>query len=70
MELGDEGALCFELGHGHELRVAVRSLRLSPDRILDVGVEFTSGQQGERTRLALALFRSQAPAGLSRGPAC
>ena len=66
VELGDEGALCFELGDSHELRVAVRSLRLRPDQTLDVGVEFTGGQQGARTRLARALFQSETPA--RRGP--
>lgn len=46
------------------LRAVVRSVRRRPDGRLDVGTEFLDGQDPERARLALALFRTRVlPAG-------
>lgn len=46
------------------LRALVRSVRRRPDGRLDVGLEFADGQDRERARLALALFRTHVlPAG-------
>jgi len=46
------------------LRVLVRSVRRTPDGRLEVGTEFADGQDPERARLALALFRTrELPAG-------
>jgi cellulose synthase (UDP-forming) len=41
------------------LRVLVRSVRRQPDGWLEVGTEFQDGQDPERARLALALFRTR-----------
>ena len=47
-----------------QLRAAVRSVRRDPDGRLEVGIEFADGQDPERARLALALFRTHVvPAG-------
>ncbi len=46
------------------LRALVRSVRRAPDGGLEVGTEFADGQDPERARLALALFRTRVlPAG-------
>ncbi len=46
------------------LRAMARSVRRLPDGRLDVGIEFADGQDPERARLALALFRTHVlPAG-------
>jgi PilZ domain len=46
------------------LRALVRSVRRRPDGRLDVGTEFVDGQDRQRARLALALFRTRVlPAG-------
>lgn len=46
-------------GQNVALRALVRSVRRQPDGWLDVGTEFDDGQDPERARLALALFRTR-----------
>ena len=60
-----EAAVAIQVGDAVlTFQSLVRSVRRTPDGSLDVGIEFADGQDPERARLALALFRTrEVPAG-------